>query len=217
VEDGIHVFNAQMVQQGPRKVGNALHSTTQWLSELDDAHAVRKTLRRLGEYIRRTLRRFDDEFPRRARDPLECEIGVLAFGQDEYRDDVVLDFARMYAQIRDRPGCGQCRFRQKQEQTLRHRGIDLYSAKQQATHPEDKGYVKQAQACAKAVRSRLSEPSCWYCDRLGDTIVALSAPEGAAILTGDRQSFPVLGRLLDKPVKLIPSLDELREARQGGA
>jgi hypothetical protein len=62
----------------------------------------------------------------------------------------------------------------------------------------------------QAVRSKLTDPSCWHCDRLGDTIIALSAPANSTILTGDKQSFPALAKILSKPIELIPSLQELR-------
>ena len=66
----------------------------------------------------------------------------------------------------------------------------------------------------QAVRSPKNQPTCWYCDRLGDTIIALSAPDDAIILTGDKQSFPALAAILKKPLVLVPSLKELRSARR---
>jgi hypothetical protein len=62
-----------------------------------------------------------------------------------------------------------------------------------------------------ALRSRITTPSCWYCDRLGDVLIALSAPDGMVILTGDKQSFPALGEIFGKEIILLPSLQELRE------
>jgi hypothetical protein len=92
----------------------------------------------------------------------------------------------------------------------------LYSEAQRRTHAEYEGYVSQAKMMDKAVRSRKTTPSCWYCDRLGDTIIALSAPRGLTILTGDGQSFPALASILGKPLILIPSLSVLRANRDQG-
>src|SRR4051812_7149958 len=49
VQDGIHLFNAEMMNN-PRRVKNAFAATLQWLN-MEDAIDVQKTLRRLGEAI----------------------------------------------------------------------------------------------------------------------------------------------------------------------
>jgi hypothetical protein len=213
VDDGIALFSSQMGNRHPRKVSNAFRSTTQWLVGIDDANSLSLTLRRLGEYIRLTLTRCDNEFVHRVRDPLECEIGVLTFRQESYDEEIILDFYEDYDKIRERPNCKQCEFRARQREELSLQGIDLHSAAQQAKYAEHEGYVHQAKRMEQSIRSKRTEPSCWYCDRLGDTIIALSAPAETTILTGDKASFPALTAILNKPLKLIPSLKELREAR----
>jgi hypothetical protein len=213
VQDGIHVFNGEMGTRHPRKVQNALQTAANWIGGLQDSQDVKKTLRRLGEHVRGTLAWFDMTFPRRARDPLECEIGVMAFPSETYEEKHLLDFYEEYEAIRKAPNCNQCDFRRDEKARLNAAGIDLYSTDQQRTYAGHRGYLKQAAVVDQAVRSRKTTPSCWYCDRLGDTIIALCAPEGLSIVTGDGQSFPALAGVLGKPLVLIPSLDELRARR----
>jgi hypothetical protein len=213
VEDGIHLFLADMGHH-PRKVANALQSTTTWLCGFEDWPVVDKTLRRLGEYIRGCLSRFDLHFLTRSRDQLNCEIGILSFPQETYDETHLFNFYREFEQVTDGPTCSQCDFRQDQQTRLIAAGIDLYSPAQQVAHAKHEGYVKQAKNIDKAVRSKMTSPSCWYCDRLGDTIIALAAPDEAVILTGDAASFPALAAILGKtPPELIPSLQKLRERR----
>jgi hypothetical protein len=216
VEDGIQLFNAEMGKsRNLRKVANAFLATCGWLCGFEDWRDVPKALRRLGEFIRNTLSSFDATFFTRIYDPLECEIGVLSFPRETYRENHLLDFYNEYERIRDHPNCNQCRFREEQVRELKAAGIDLFSDQQRQQHKESTGYVGQAGYAAMAVKSTRKGPSCWYCDRLSDTIIALSAPPDTTILTGDRGSFPVLASLLKKPLRLIPSLDELRSKRDG--
>lgn len=213
VENGIHLFNGEMGTRHPRKVANAFQSATSWLGSLEDAKDVEKTLRRLGEHIRATLILFDMTFIRRARDPLNCAIGVLSFPSVTYQENHLLDFYEEYQRIRDDPDCDQCEFRRKQQAKLSEAGIDLYSQIQQQKYEHCKGYVQQTNWIEKAVRSPKSKPTCWYCDRLGDTIIALSPPDGLTIVSGDSQSFPPLADILGKPLALIPSLNTLKAQR----
>jgi hypothetical protein len=212
VPDGIHYFNAQMGTRHPRKVANALQTAASWLGGLEESNDIEKTLRRLGEQIRNVLILFDMTFVRRARDPLACEIGVMSFPSETYQEKHILDFYEEYNRIREKPNCDQCQFRKDQMTKLDAAGRDLHSGRQQQRYAEYGGYVKQAKAIDMARRSP-KNPSCWYCDRLGDTIIALSAPDGLTIVTGDGQSFPPLATILEKPLALIPSLDQLRELR----
>jgi hypothetical protein len=213
VNDGIHFFNANMATRAPRKVANALHSAVVWLQGQEDSLEVHKTLRRLGEYIRNTLTRFDMEFPRRVRDPLNCDIGIMSFPQESYNDSHILDFYQQYEEIREGPSCDQCSFRDRQVRELSAAGIDICGDENQKLHAAHRGYIQQAKMTAKAVQSKLKTPSCWYCDRLGDTIISLSAPKDSTIVTGDARSFPILTSLLKKSLRLIPSLQELRALR----
>ena len=214
VRDGITMFNAEMGNR-PRKLANALQSTGNWLSGHEDWENVEKTLRRLGELIRSLLFNLDDEFPTRSRDPLACEMGILAFPRSTYDDGHIYDFYSEFQGILQRPPCRQCEFRDQQHEELNSKGVDLHSGQQRSEYSQYKGYVKQAEWVDKALRTRLPRPSCWYCERLGDTIIALSAPNGMTILTGDKKSFPALADILDKPIKLIPPVKDLR--RESGS
>lgn len=212
VEDGIHVFTSDAGGR-PRKIANALNTVARSLMGYEDWRDVHKTLRRLGEDIRARLLCFDAIFLNRVRDPLACEIGVMSFPQESFDEKHIFDFYEELEKTREEPGCDQCAFRRDQIATLTAAGIDLYGTVQQTKHKDYKGYLGQAEWMDKAARSTKTEPSCWYCDRLGDTIIALSAPNDATLLTGDKQSFPVLAEILGTPIKLIPSLAELREKR----
>lgn len=210
VQNGILIFNGEMGNR-PRRLANAFQSATGWLCGFVDWSDVQKTLRRLGEYIRTCVYNIAFEFPKRVRDPLACEVGVLSFRREEYTEDLIFDFYAQYQDVQSEPGCGQCRFRASQLAELAATGIDLYSSNQRDRHAKSKGYVQQAEWLEKAARSEKDSPTCWYCERLGDSIIALSAPKDMPILTGDANSFPVLGKLLGKQVVLIPSLKELKE------
>ncbi len=209
VRDGIQVFRSDTGSR-PRRLGNAFQSTTDWLCGHADWEDTHRTLRRLGEYIRQCVDAVAFEFPARTRDPLGCDIGVLAFRREAYSEDLLLDFYEQFSDIRESPQCRQCDFRSSQVEELGAAGIDLYSAGQRQEHSACKGYVQQAEWLEKAVGSTLTAPSCWYCDRLGDSIIALSASVDRPILTGDKQSFPALCEILGKQLVLIPSLAELR-------
>jgi len=209
VRDGITIFNGEMGNR-PRKLANAFQSTVRWLGGHDDSEHVETTLRRLGELIRRLLFNLDDEFPTRSRDPLACEIGVLAFPRSTYEDGHIYDFYEQFQAVLERPECAQCEFRDQQHRELGSKGVDLYGQQQRTKYSQYKDYVKQAEWVEKALRSDLQRPSCWYCERLGDTIIALSTPDGMTILTGDKKSFPALADILDKPIKPIPPVNDLR-------
>ena len=209
VRDGIIVFNAEASRR-PRRLANAFQTTTEWLAGHLDWEDVSKTLRRLGEYIRALLVRFDTTFPDQVTDPLRCEFGVMNFPEKTYDENQILDFYAQLDRIEKQPDCDQCQFRQSQRDQFSTAEIDLYSAAQQEKYKDRKGYVSQADWIDKAVRSPLKSPSCWYCRNLGDTIIALCAPDGTTILTGDHASFPALAEILGKPIELIPTLNELR-------
>jgi hypothetical protein len=52
-------------------------------------------------------------------------------------------------------------------------------------------------------------PGCRWCERLGDSVIALQAGRGVRIVTADR-TFSALGELLGVPVVLLPSLSEFK-------
>jgi hypothetical protein len=210
VRDGIIVFNAEASRR-PRRLANAFQTTAEWLAGHLDWEDVSKTLRRLGEYIRALLVQFDTVFPNRVPDLLRCEFGVMNFPEETYDEDHILDFYAELERIRAEPDCDQCQFRQAQRDQLATASIDLYSETQREKYKQHDGYVSQAEWIDKAIRSPKTSPACWYCDRLGDSIIALCAPDGTAILTGDHASFPALADILGKPIELIPTLNDLRK------
>ncbi len=212
VRDGIHVFVDDMGHH-PRRVGNALRAATDWLVIQEGSSDVQITLRRLGEYIRSCLILFDHFFRQRHRDPLNCDYGLLSFREETFNKDHLYDFYAEVEKITEGPACSQCDFRQSQLNRLQNGGIDLYSPAQRNTYKDHPGYVQQAVMADKAARSEKKRPSCWYCERMGDTIIALSAPEDSTILTGDAGSFVALGAILNVQVVVIPSLRELRAGR----
>lgn len=212
VDRGLEAFTDEM-RNRPRRLADALRSTTQWLNLHEESSSVPAQLRRLGDFIQRCLRRLDEEFPNRYRDPLMCDIGVLSFPPEPYHGDQILDFYQTLLTLDDSPECRQCEFRESQQIELTDNGIDLFSKAQQELHSNYTGYVKQAEWIEKAVRSRKTRPTCWYCERLGDTIIALSSPPGAVILTGDRHSFPAFGDILGKDVYVMESPGEIQRRR----
>lgn len=209
VHDGIQAFLNDNHHR-PRRVQNALTAATSWFQGFDESDDVRNTLERLGDSICCCLNRLDEEFPKKAADPLECEHGKLDVQPRTFDEDQLLDIYERVKSIRKKPECEQCSFRADQIAKLTAANIDLYSAAQQARYAGQKGYVKQAKHAATAHATARTEPSCQYCDWLGDTIIALQAPEEMPILTGDFQSFPALVDILGKNAVFIPTLNDLR-------
>ena len=194
-----------------QRLAKAFTSTGEWLCGFHDWDDPVKTCRRLGEYMRKLIFDFDHEFGTRIVDPMRCEFGVLSFPQETYTEDQILDFYDQCQRILKGPQCAQCEFRHKKNQELEAAGIDLYSVRQRerfATYP---GYVKQAEWIQKAMESSKAKPTCWYCDRLGDSVIALSAPTNSTILAADKKSFPAFGKILRVDVEMLPSLKELRK------
>lgn len=214
VVNGMHWFSSNNGGFHPRRLSNAWGSTSSWLCGFEDWQDVTKTLRRLGEYIRSALFRFDAEFPTRVQDPLRCEIGIMSFPKESYRERHISDFYDEFTKIQNGPTCDQCAFRSNQLQELQQSGIDLHSDVQKKAHAKRAGYVAQAKWMDKAEKTTRTEPTCWYCDRMGDTIIALSAPADATIVTGDRQSFPTLAQILSKKLSLIPSLSQISQQQK---
>lgn len=212
VDDGIQSFLNDNHHR-PRRVQNVLTGATTWLRGFDEAEDVQTTLERLGDFICFCLNRLDEEFPQKLQDPLECEHGKLDVQPRTFDEDQLLDIYERVKSIRKKPDCEQCSFRANQLAKIAELKIDFYSDAQVARYSEQKGYVRQAKHAAKAERSKLSGPSCQYCDYLGDTIIALQAPEDMPILTGDFQSFPALVDILGKNAVFIPTLDDLKRAK----
>jgi hypothetical protein len=67
----------------------------------------------------------------------------------------------------------------------------------------------------EANATREKTPNCRWCERLGDSLIALQARRGVRIVTADR-TFAALGELLGVPIILLPSLVELKRAAVSG-
>src|SRR5690606_1943050 len=110
VSEGITIF-LEKNSMKPRRLANALSLITQWMQGYDESDEVETTLFRLGALIRNIILRLDEEFPTRVRDPLRCDIGVLDFEIKATDEDDILDFYARHQEIRDKPHCDQCDFR----------------------------------------------------------------------------------------------------------
>jgi len=71
------------------------------------------------------------------------------------------------------------------------------------------GFVRQSEQAEDAANTRGGAPSCGWCERLGDTIIALQVERGVTVVTADRTFLP-LGELLGRTVVLLPSLAEAK-------
>ena len=59
--------------------------------------------------------------------------------------------------------------------------------------------------------TKKTAPTCWYCERLGDSVIALSVPADHVLLTGDSQSFPAFAEILGIDVQTVGSEVALRD------
>jgi hypothetical protein len=141
--------------------------------------------------------------------------------RQEYADELLLDFYERFRAIRQGvPDCKLCDFRREQRRRLRRREIDLAGDEARRRHASNRGFLRQADVLQEADATKDRTPSCRWCERLGDSLIALQAGRGVRIVTADR-TFSALGDLLGVPVVLLPSLAELKrraamqDAREG--
>jgi len=200
---------AQKVNQ-QRKLKIILMTIHRWLVDHEDWQAAEKSLRRLGDLIVRLAWAFDESFPRRARDRLECELGRVFFARRSFREDALLQFYDRFKGIQQGvPACRLCEFRASQRRWLLARGIDLYGEQTRERFRAHKGFVAQAERLESAADTAEATPKCRWCERLGDSIIALHAPRKATLVTADR-AFVAFGQILGREVRLLPSLAELK-------
>ena len=167
-------------------------------------------MERLGNFIIRLIWSFDEAFPWPPTDPLACVLGRVTIVRQDYEDELLLDFYERFRAIRQGvPACDLCTFRQTQRRRLRRREIDLTGPEPRRRHANNPGFLREAEVLQEADATRSRTPSCVWCERLGDSLIALQARRGVRIVTADR-SFSALGELLDVPVVLLPSLAELK-------
>jgi predicted nucleic acid-binding protein len=208
VEDAFIDWSQKMRQE--RKLKVILMTVPRWLSSQEDARSRNVTLRRLGELVLGWIRDLDQTFPLPPDDPLSCQLGRLTVPAEGYDDDHILDFYERFKAIQEGvPDCNLCGFRREQRQRLRRRKIDLSGDEARSCHAGNPGFLRQADVLQEADATAERTPSCHWCGRLGDSLIALLAERGVRIITTDR-TFTALGDLLGVPVVLLPALAELK-------
>jgi hypothetical protein len=208
VEDAL-IDWAQLVRQ-ERRLKVVLLTISQWLVAQDDWSSKDRSLERLDDFIIRLIWSFDEAFPRPATDPLACVLGRLTTDKQDYADVLLLEFYERFRAIQQGvPACRLCTFRQAQRRRLRRREIDLTGPETRQRNARNTGFLRQAEVLQEADTTSDRTPSCQWCARLGDALIALQAERGVKIVTADR-TFAALGELLNMPIVLLPSLAELK-------
>jgi predicted nucleic acid-binding protein len=208
VEDAL-IDWAQLVRQ-ERRLKVVLLTVSRWLSAQDDSADKDRSLDRLGNYLLNLIWSFDEAFPQPAADPLACVLGRVTIEKQDYADELLLDFYERFRAIRQGvPECNLCGFRKAQRQRLRRRKIDLTGEEARRRHAGNPGFLRQADVLREADATKDRTPSCRWCERLGDSLIALQAGRGVRVVTADR-IFDALGELLGVPVVRLPSLAELK-------
>jgi hypothetical protein len=212
VQDAFIDWSQKMRQE--RKLKVILLTVPQWLGGHEEWPSKQVTLRRLGDLILRMIRDFDESDPRPPDDPLACVLGRLDIPRQGYDDDLLLDFYQRFTAVQEGiPDCRLCDFRKVQRHRLRRREIDLTDPEVRSRFASNPGFVRQSEQAEQAANTRARAPACSWCEKLGDTIIALQAERGVAIVTADRTFVP-LGELLGRTVILLPSLAELKRRAQ---
>jgi hypothetical protein len=213
VQDAFIDWSQKMRQE--RKLKIILMTVPQWLGGHEDWRSKDLSLRRLGELVLRMLRDFDETYPSTPDDPLACVLGKLDIPRQGYDDDLLLDFYQRFTAVQEGvPHCRLCDFRESQRRRLRRADIDLTSPKVRSKRSSNPGFVRQSEQAEEAAKTKARDPSCGWCERLGDTIIALQLERGATIATADRTFVP-LGELLGRTVVLLPSLAEAKRREKG--
>jgi hypothetical protein len=199
---------SQKVRQ-ERKLKVVLMTVPQWLAGHEGWASKDKTLRRLGDLTVRLVWGFDEAYRRPPADPLACVLGRVDIVRQTYGDDLLLDFYERFKAIQEGvPDCRLCEFRQAQRRRLRRRQVDLTGPESRVRYASNQGILRQADVLQEAEATRDRRPRCRWCERLGDTLIALLAGRGV-VVTADR-THEALGELLGQPVVLLPSLAELK-------
>jgi hypothetical protein len=200
---------SQKIRQ-ERKLKVVLMTAHRWIVAQEDWQHRHDSLRRLAEVIVRSVREFDDAFPVGATDALRCQLGKVEVLDQLFHEQLVRNLYESLRRIQTGiPECALCRFRKIQQRRLRNRRIDLYgeaTRKHFAAYP---AFVRLAHQLDGLLTTVGTQPSCRYCEQVGDAILALHAPRHAVLVTADRAFIP-LGQLLGREVVLLPSLVELK-------
>jgi predicted nucleic acid-binding protein len=212
VEDAFIDWSQKIRQE--RKLKIILMTVPRWLGSQEEPNSKEVVLRRLGDLVLRMLRDFDEAYPNPPDDPLACVLGRLDIASQGYDDDLLLDFYQRFTAVQEGvPDCKLCDFRKVQRQRLRRRKIDLASPEVRQQFASSPGFLRQAEQAEEAAHTKSRAPACSWCARLGDTLIALQAERGVAVVTADRTFVP-LGELLGQLVIVLPSLAELKRRAQ---
>jgi hypothetical protein len=204
---------SQKVKQ-ERKLKIALMTISQWLVEQEDSRNKEKSMRRLGDLIIRLVYEFDEVFQARTKDRLRCQLGRVRFPHRMFSEHMLLRFYERFKAIQaSTPDCDLCKFKMIQQAALTRKGIDLYSTAQRHKYGKNTGYIKQAERVEEASNTQETMPNCRWCERLGDTIITLQAPAKAILVTADR-AFEAFGEILNREIRLLPSLAQLKQQLQ---
>jgi predicted nucleic acid-binding protein len=212
VEDAFIDWSQKIRQK--RKLKIILMTVPQWLGGQEEPNSKHVVLRRLGDLVLRMLRDFDEAYPNPPDDPLACVLGGLDIARQGYDDDLLLDFYQRFTAVQEGvPDCKLCDFRKAHRQRLRRRKIDLAAPEVRQQFASNPGFLRQAEQVEQAAHTKARTPACSWCARLGDTVIAVHAERGVAIVTADRTFVP-LGELLGQLVIVLPSLAELKRRAQ---
>jgi hypothetical protein len=212
VQDAFVDWSQKIRQE--RKLKVILMTVPHWLGGQEDWRLKDLTLRRLGDLILRMVCDFDEKYSHRPGDPLACVLGRLDIARQGYDDDLILDFYQRFTSVQEGvPNCRLCDFRKAQRNRLRRGKIDLTSLEVRSQFSSNPGFVRQSEETTEAANTKGRNPSCGWCARLGDTIIALQSERGVRIMTADRTFVP-LGQLFGRTVVLLPSLAELKRCEQ---
>ena len=208
VEDAFIDWSQKVRQE--RKLKAVLLTVPQWLAVHEGYDSKEMTLRRLGELIHRLVWGFDEAYPRPDADPLACVLGRTDIPRQSYDADSLLDFYVRFRSIqRGVPDCNLCGFRQNQRRRLKRKAIDPTGPEARQRHTNNQGFLRQVDALHEADATKEKTPRCSWCERLGDSIIALQTRRGVSLITADR-TFTALGDLLRLSIVLLPSLAELK-------
>lgn len=200
---------SQKVNQD-RKLKVVLMTINGWLVNQEDWQARDKSMRRLGDLIVRFVSRFDESFPTRIKDELQCQLGRVGFSGHTFSEDMLFEFAKRFTAIQNStPTCRLCEFKLRRRRHLTSKDIDICSASQREKFRSNKGFVKQAERLESAAATTDTSPKCRWCEQLGDSIIALHVHREAIIVTADK-AFLAFGEILNRQVQLLPSLAQLK-------
>jgi hypothetical protein len=211
--DDAFVDWSQKVRQ-ERKLKVILLTVPHWLSGHEVGRSKDVTLRRLGDLVLRLIWEFDEAFPTPPEDPLAYVLGQCNVPRQSYDDDMLLDFYQRFTAVQESvPACRLCDFRKAQRRRLGRSGINLADPVVRARFASNRGFIDQSEQIEQAANTKEVAPACRWCERLGDTIIALQAQKGVAIVSADRTFVP-LGEVLGRVVVMLPSLAKLKQATE---